>query len=384
MLPEAIACWGGHSQLATWLAAVQGRSPLLTVLLAFTETALIPGISAAGKTPRDRRFTAHADAEFLYTGPAAQPRYPLPPLQAGASPVLITRACLEQLATPLILIDTGLTEPLSVPALRFNSAPARCLSTGQAMSIAVAEQLFEQGYRQGQAIAAEHPDRLLVLGECVVGGTSTALALLLALGIDAAGCVSSSHPTCNHAQKLALVEQGLAAIPNLAQRSPLERAAAIADPMLIAAAGLTMAASQTLPVLLAGGTQMLAAYALMAAIATEGIAWQPDRIAVGTTRWVAADPTAKVPELGPAIAAQFGLEPLLLSTQLDFSRSRHAQLRVYEQGFVKEGVAAGGMAIAASLAAGATVDTLRDWVDALGDRYCNPPSESETSGCRGS
>ncbi|WP_338442748.1 TIGR00303 family protein [Synechococcus elongatus IITB4] len=368
MLPKAIACWGGEAQLNPWLTQVQGRSPLLAVLLAFTETALIPGISAAGKTPRDRRYTAHADAEFLHNGPTPHPQYPLPPLQAGASPVLITRACTEQLATPLVLIDAGLVQSLPVPAIRFASQPARCLSTGQALPIAVAEQLFQQGQAQGAAIAAQYPDRWLVLGECVVGGTSTALALLLALGVEAAGCVSSSHPTCNHTQKLAIVQQGLAAISDRTQRSPLELAAAIADPMLIAAAGLAMAASQTMPVLLAGGTQMLAAYALMAAIARTGVAWQPDRIAVGTTRWVMADRSAQVAELGPAIAAQLGSEPLLLSTQLDFSQSRHAQLRVYEQGFVKEGVAAGGMAIAASLTCGATVETLRAWVDDLGDR----------------
>ncbi|WP_126147524.1 nicotinate mononucleotide-dependent phosphoribosyltransferase CobT [Synechococcus elongatus] len=368
MRTDAIACWGGKAQLFPWLTQVQGRSPLLAVLLAFTETALIPGISAAGKTPRDRRYTAHADAEFLYNGPNPQPQYPLPPLQAGASPVLITRACVEQLATPLFLIDAGLTQPLPVPAIRLNSQPARCLSTGQAMPIAIAQQLFQQGQAHGAAIAAQHPDRWLVLGECVVGGTSTALALLLALGIEAAGCVSSSHPTCNHGQKLALVQQGLAAIPDRPARSPLELAAAIADPMLIAAAGMAMAVSQTQSVLLAGGTQMLAAYALMAAIAQTGVAWQPDRIAVGTTRWVMVDPSAQVAQLGPAIASRFGWEPLLLSTQLNFQRSRHAQLQVYEQGFVKEGVAAGGMAIAASLATGASVETLRQWVDDLGDR----------------
>lgn len=80
------------------------------------------------------------------------------------------------------------------------------------------------------------------------------------------------------------------------------------------------------------------------------------------------DPSAQVAQLGPAIASRFGWEPLLLSTQLNFQRSRHAQLQVYEQGFVKEGVAAGGMAIAASLATGASVETLRQWVDDLGDR----------------
>ena len=48
-----------------WLQQYRGRLPLFACVLGFTETGLIPGISAAGKTPEDRRFTAIADAEFL-------------------------------------------------------------------------------------------------------------------------------------------------------------------------------------------------------------------------------------------------------------------------------------------------------------------------------
>jgi NaMN:DMB phosphoribosyltransferase len=39
----------------------------------------------------------------------------------------------------------------------------------------------------------------------------------------------------------------------------------------------------------------------------------------------------------------------LVATTLTFSTSRYPQLQAYEQGFVKEGVGAGGCTIAASL-----------------------------------
>jgi NaMN:DMB phosphoribosyltransferase len=39
----------------------------------------------------------------------------------------------------------------------------------------------------------------------------------------------------------------------------------------------------------------------------------------------------------------------LLATQLNFSASKYPVLQAYEQGFVKEGVGAGGCAIAACL-----------------------------------
>ncbi|MFS8907457.1 TIGR00303 family protein, partial [Synechococcus sp. OH2] len=52
------------------------------------------------------------------------------------------------------------------------------------------------------------------------------------------------------------------------------------------------AAAQRGPVLLAGGTQMLAVLALMRRWGEEqGIPWPPENVVVGTTRWVAEDPS---------------------------------------------------------------------------------------------
>jgi len=67
-------------------------------------------------------------------------------------------------------------------------------------------------------------------------------------------------------------------------------------------------------------------------------------VIVGTTRWVAEDPTGNT----VALAKILGDVPLV-ATQLSFAASVHEQLRAYERGFVKEGVGAGGAAIAASL-----------------------------------
>jgi NaMN:DMB phosphoribosyltransferase len=65
---------------------------------------------------------------------------------------------------------------------------------------------------------------------------------------------------------------------------------------------------------------------------------------VGTTRWVAEDPTGDT----VGLAQDIGSVPLL-ATELSFATSRYPQLQAYEQGYVKEGVGAGGCAIAAHL-----------------------------------
>jgi uncharacterized protein (TIGR00303 family) len=323
-----------------WLAQFRHQSPLFACVLGFTATGLIPGISAAGATPTDRQYTAIADAEFLHHGAQPHPKYPLPPLHAGASPVLITRALVTAQTIPVHLFNAGLPHPPSVPTIDLQGTPARCLSHGNALDRSTVEHLLTQGLRWGEKLATQSD--YVILGECVVGGTTTALAVLTGLGWNVSGKINSSHPTCNHEQKWQLVQQGLA---KLDRPAPWQTVlAAIGDPMQIVVAGMAIAASRTSGVLLAGGTQMLAVYALMKAIAqAESLLWQPSQMIIGTTRWVAEDPTGDTVGLAKILKAP------LIATQLTFAQSRYATLRAYEQGFVKEGVGAGGCAIAAHL-----------------------------------
>ena len=352
-----IKAYAQLDRAADWIGRYWDKKPKFVCALGFTETALIPGISAAGKTPEDRSRTAHADAEFLANGVCDRVTYPLPPLIAGASPVMITRAIIQALDIQSYLFNTGLPAPLSIASDIFGqtvlpNAVARCVSTGQAMALQRVEYLLACGIRVGAKLASSQPrsQRYFILGECVVGGTTTALAALLGLGVDAAGSVNSSHPTCNHNQKLQIVQGGLAKFWALGRdRSdpnfPLQLLAAVGDPMQPFAAGFVIGASPVCGVLLAGGTQMFAVYALARAIArAQDLFWKPENVLVGTTRWVAEDPTGDT----VGLAGKIGDMPLI-ATQLNFSASHLEALRAYEHGFVKEGVGAGGCAIAGAL-----------------------------------
>ncbi|QKD80941.1 TIGR00303 family protein [Thermoleptolyngbya sichuanensis A183] len=342
-------CYGNIAQGDRWLRQFQGARSQFACVLGFTETGLIPGISAAGATPADREWTAIADAEFLYHGPQPNPQFPLPPLTAGASPTLISRAVVEGFHVPLHLLNAGLRHAPTVPCIDLGGTPARCVSTGAALDLPTVLRLLQAGLDWGARLAQAQPDAYLLIGECVVGGTTTALSLLTGLGWAAAGKVNSSHPACNHAQKWNIVsaglsralEQGTLAPDN---PDPLAVVAAVGDPMQIAVAGMAIAASRVTGVLLAGGTQMLAVYALMRSLQHHhGLDWPAERVAVGTTRWVAEDPTGDTAGLAADLNAP------LLATPLSFAASRYASLRAYEQGYVKEGVGAGGCAIAAHL-----------------------------------
>jgi NaMN:DMB phosphoribosyltransferase len=373
-------------QAQAWITKYQGCLPVFACILGFTDTGLIPGISAAGVTPEDRKYTACADAEFLYYGAAAQPKYPLPPLSSGVSPVFITRAVVETLDIPIYIFNAGLPQSPPVPVIDLGGSPAKCLSQGKAMDIATVRHLFKQGMKWGEQLANCDRKKYYILSECVVGGTTTALAILTGLGIQAAGKVNSSHPVCNHAQKSALVQAGLEKTleagdwqlatgkenpqsplpliprggpkfpnPQSLIPDPLQLVATVGDPMQIVVAGMTLALSRSCGVLLAGGTQMLAVYALTCAIAQAyDLPWGIEEVVVGTTRWVAEDSTGGTIELAELIGRSSStpykfFTPPLLATKLSFAESRYEQLRAYEKGFVKEGVGAGGSCIASYL-----------------------------------
>ncbi|MDJ0659956.1 MAG: TIGR00303 family protein [Crocosphaera sp.] len=351
-----------------WVETYQECSPIFACILGFTNTGLIPGISAAGATPEARKYTAIADAEFLMNGVQSSYQYPLPPLHQGVSPVFITRAIVEACNIPIHLFNAGLPISPSVPFIDLGGQPANCLTTGTALPLSLVYELFQQGLEWGEKLAKNTTKNYLILSECVVGGTTTALAILTGLGINATGKVNSSHPYCNHEQKEIIVKKGLTNAgyyDSFQPITPFELVAAVGDPMQIVVAGMAINASIRTGVMLAGGTQMLAVYALIKSIInTSEYDVNLDNIIVGTTRWVAEDLTGGT----VALAESIGTVPLL-ATQLNFSSSSYEQLKMYEQGYVKEGVGAGGTAIAASLSFNWTQEKLLNTIETLVNNY---------------
>ena len=268
--------------------------------------------------------------------------------------------------------------PPSVPYIDLQGVPANCLTTGNALPLNTVYHLFHQGLNWGKTLGKGCSKQYLILSECVVGGTTTALAILTGLGINATDKVNSSHPTCNHQQKAEIVKQGLKHAnleSSFSEMNPFELVAAVGDPMQIVVAGMAIAASQTTGVLLAGGTQMLAVHGLIQAIANHSqTVANLENIIVGTTRWVAEDPTGDTIGLAEAI----GNVPLL-ATQLSFAHSSYPQLQVYEQGYVKEGVGAGGCAIAAHLSYHWTSEQLLMAIETLLKQFSNAIGKRETS-----
>jgi uncharacterized protein (TIGR00303 family) len=362
----------------SFINLLSSRNPLFVLTVAYSETVQLPGLSGAGVTPRLRELTAQADAEILAHGKALCLPGGVPSNPTGApGPSIITQAAFDLLPTMgYLCVDAGLKSPPAVPGVisPAGAGPAKAVTTGQALGLTEdrAGLLFSEGWRIGEELGwANAKAGYLILAESVPGGTTTALGVLLGLGLNAERRVSSSMPGNKaHELKLSAVREGFAAINQTKgafARQPLRAAASLGDPMQPVVAGMALAASSHCPVVLAGGTQMAAVLALAAALYRfpwAGLAHSMagarfDRVALATTGWVANDSAADLAGLAAEIEEHFGpLGSPYFAVNLDFSTSLYPPMQLYEAGYVKEGVGAGGAALAAMLATGCSAEDL--------------------------
>jgi uncharacterized protein (TIGR00303 family) len=193
---------------------------------------------------------------------------------------------------------------------------------------------------------------LLVLGECVPGGTTTALCVMRALGYEVS--VSSSFVNNPVTIKEEICREALRRIKAGAITSPLDIIRYTGDPMMPVAVGIAKTYSGEL--ILAGGTQMLA---VSAVIKAEGRSLPY----VVTTSYVRDDPSANVQQ----IARQIGVE--IIYVDPGFGDIGHSGLARYCIGEVKEGMGAGGAMCLAHLL-GHSPDTIRKTILAAVNAYC--------------
>jgi len=330
----------------TFLSKIEGKNPLFIATIATTETGKIPGLSAAGQNPDFTDFTPPADAELLLLDKCKSIQgVPITP-DGIPTPGLITMSALKLADIPTVIVNAGCKVKPQVPFIELGGNSGRDIRTGN--SVDNVEEVIERAKIAGYQLAKTSD--YLVIGESIPGGTTTALGLLSALGVNAEGKVSSTLPLNPHDLKVEVVRAGLKAAGEKfgsLNGNPIKAVSCVGDPMMPALAGLAIGAAVKVPVLLAGGTQMAAVLALINALNPEVLC----NIAVGTTRWVANDATSDI----RGIISQFCEVPIL-AADLDFSGSQFPGLQIYETGLVKEGVGAGGASIAAMAKMGYAVN----------------------------
>ena len=84
------------------------KHPIFLCVLSNTDTARIPGISAAGKSPEVIDYTPAGDAELVTWGRTICKHEP-PMTPAGSpTPAVITRAAMQLTGIPFLFINSGL------------------------------------------------------------------------------------------------------------------------------------------------------------------------------------------------------------------------------------------------------------------------------------
>ena len=172
------------------------EKPIFICVISYTATSENPGITIAGANPNLIKYTSPADAEFLYYGHCKCINdVPITP-DGKPTPAIITRAALQLSDIPFLVVDAGSKIKPSIPYISFNMESGKNIRFGKAMDINDIKKAFEYGTLLGSQLAKVND--FVIIGESIPGGTTTALGVLSALGINAKFKVSSSMPENPH------------------------------------------------------------------------------------------------------------------------------------------------------------------------------------------
>jgi uncharacterized protein (TIGR00303 family) len=337
----------------------------LILVAGTTRTATIDGISAAGADPEAMVHTPSADAEIAtYGEPIRAPVVPVSP-SGCPTPAVVTRAVRELVGFEVTVVDGGLAEPTGAPTVTVGASPGGDIREQDPVSTAPG--VFAAARQFGRAI----PDDQVLVAETIPGGTTTALGVLRALGED--GAVSSSLPENPLGLKSEVVAEGLDASsldPGGAAGEPKVALRRMGDPVLATVAGFVVGCVETdTAVTLAGGTQLLAAAALVRHTGVE------TRLSAATTSFLAADESASARELADSLGVD------LTVTDPGFDGLDHPAFSRFVAGEAKEGVGMGG-ALALAADAAVPMTDVRDRLRGVYDRLFegDHPGGSERPG----
>jgi len=194
----------------------------------------------------------------------------------------------------------------------------------------------------------------VIISESCAGGTTTALAVMKAMGVVKENLVSSSSPNNPKELKTKVVDEALAAAgikPGDMKDDPLGAIECVGDPMMPANIGIVCGAAPYVPVIAGGGTQM-------GAVIAGAIALHPEIIGnliQGTTRWLMDDANSSMRKIVDAITP-------------DVPSVSYEGLQAYEWGYIKEGVGCGGSSVGA-IAMSAGKITAKDLSDKVEEIY---------------
>ena len=327
--------FGNIDQAQNFLETAKSGKFLFSFVISYTETCEVPGITFAGADKDSIQFTPPADAEYLHYGYCKTiDKIPMTP-DGKPTPGMLTKSALESASIPHLTINAGSKISPQLPFIETGLSFGKNISVQNAMTDSQVSRAVDYGRIIGRSLASLSD--CLVIGESIPGGTTTALAVLRALGFDAK--VSSSMPDNPTELKNQIVNSALKRIDS---DHPYSILAKVGDPMIPFVAGMLSSASNVSNVMLAGGTQMTAVLAF-----ASKIGFNLENTSIGTTSYITNDKNANFINLVEQIA-----DIPIISVDPGLKNSQYPGLKAFSEGFAKEGVGAGGSIISSMLKTG--------------------------------
>ncbi|HID47575.1 MAG TPA: TIGR00303 family protein, partial [Methanococcaceae archaeon] len=243
-----------------FLEAIRGKRPLFISVISNIETTKYLPISGVKREVID--YTPAADMELVVLGRSVS--LPSPPVDANTcpSPATITRANVHLRNIPVLTVDAGAEVKPKIPPSTYIQVDRR--STGdisRGLAMENSKKLFEVGREIGRRLVLEREFQVAIIGECVPGGTTSALGVLLGLGYDAEDKVSSGSVKNPRELKLKVVREGLKRVKS---RDVFDILNAVGDKMMPVVAGMVFSLVKCKKyVILGGGTQMASVLAVI-------------------------------------------------------------------------------------------------------------------------
>lgn len=323
--------------------SLRGKRSSFLLCMSNTKTANIEGITQAG-IPGLLHLTPTLDAEFISIGEVRSLGNIAETPKGVPTPALITRAVhLLHPFREIEMLKLGLEIAPAIEHFKvhtFGITPSGSIDMGANIP---AQEVFEKGVQFAQSLVIQSD--YIILGESVPAGTTTALAMALALGYDARDKFSSSFKNAPKGIKQRVIDQALSYVNE--SDDIFEILSKVGDNMVIFNAGLLLGLqNRDIPIVLAGGTQMACVLLVVNRILQmmEG-ELDSSKIALCTTKWVAEDANSDIKGLLEMV--DFPIHAYY--TDFDFSLTSHPALKLYDDGEAKEGVGAGGALIYAAL-----------------------------------
>ncbi len=343
---ENFELFGNKDQGKNFLESIKSGKFLFSFVISYTETCEIPGITFAGIDRDSIQFTPPADAEYLHYGYCKTiDKIPMTP-DGKPTPGLLTKAALESASIPHLTINAGSKIHPQLPFMDTGMTFGKNISVQDAMTDTQVSHAVDYGRIVGRSMASLTD--CLVIGESIPGGTTTALAVLKALGFNAK--VSSSIPDNPIELKNQIAKS---AIERIDSDHPYSIVAKVGDPMIPFVAGMLSSASSVSNVMLAGGTQMAAVLAF-----ASKIGFNKENTAIGTTSYITDDSSANFTSIIKEIT-----DIPVISVNPGLQNSRYSGLKAFSEGFAKEGVGAGGSIISSMIKTGNNSTKFLDLVE---------------------